>query len=89
MTTHQHEYTNTVTTHPRAIANASSELYFARLSGLSCLGTVTPNLFRMLDQGDLGIDAKSLSRNALDDVDRDDVDVTDTVGDVAAEAEGK
>lgn len=43
----------------------------------------------MLDQGELGIDAKSLSRNALDDVDRDDVDVTDAVGDVAAEVEGE
>lgn len=44
----------------------------------------------MLDHGEFGIDAKSLSRNALDDdVDRDDVDVTDAVGDVAAEVEGE
>jgi hypothetical protein len=43
----------------------------------------------MLDQGELGIDPKSSSRNALDDVDRDRDDVTDAVEDVAAEAEGE
>lgn len=84
--THQHEYANTVTTHPKAMTNASIELMLARLSGLSCLGTVTPTLFRMLDQGELGIDAKSSSwMTVLDDDDTDDF--KDDVGDVATEVE--